>query len=185
MHQRVGNDEGSEEEHLFPIDVDGIFAVLPGAVRKDVHELQAFQRKEAEGGVDHKDPGKERRSADQHEKERQDFRKIPVHAAAGDRVDKHEECLQHSADPCQLEFASKHLQHFIPGTDQHLIKASRPHHGREGVEASCDHLRNGEFHQKDSEAKEHLLVGVALDAVKTLEHEIHAQKDAEGHEELS
>ena len=109
LHERVGNKEGSEEEHLFPIDVNGVFSVLPGTIREDIHEFQAFQRKEAEGGVDHKDSGEECRSADQHKEERQNLGKAPVHAATRDRIDKHEERLEHSADSCQLKLASEHL----------------------------------------------------------------------------
>ena len=109
LYKRVGNKEGSEEQHLFPIDVNGVFSVLPGAVREDIHELQALQRKEAEGGVDHKDSGKECRSADQHKEERQNLGKAPVYAAARDRIDKHEERLEHSADSCQLKLASENL----------------------------------------------------------------------------
>ena len=39
LDQGIGNKKRREEEHLFPIDADRIFAKFSGAVCKDVHEL--------------------------------------------------------------------------------------------------------------------------------------------------
>ena len=174
LYECIGDEKGSKEQHLFPVDVNGVFPVLPGAIREDVHEFQALQRKEAEGGIDHKDAGKECRSADQHKKERQNLRKAPVHAAAWDRIDKHEESLEHPSDPGQLKFASENLQHFISRAHQYLVKASRPHHGGEGIEAARTHLRDGELHEEDGKAEQNLIIGVSLYAVEALEHKVQA-----------
>ena len=185
LHERVGNEKGSKEKHLLPIDINGVFPVLPGTVREDIHEFQALQRKEAEGSVNHKDPREEGRPADQHKEERQDLWETPMHAAARDRINKHEERLEHSADSCQLKLAPENLQHFISWAHQHLIKASRPYHGGEGVEAARAHLREGELHQENGKAEQNLVIGVPLDTVKALEHKVQTQKNAEGDKELT
>lgn len=122
LDQGIGNKKRREKEYLFPIDADRIFAEFSGTVRKDVHKLQPVQRKKAHGGIDQKQPAKDRRAADQHENNGQDLGEIPDNAAVRDAVDEHHNSLYYFSDAGQFKFTAKHLNDLILRAHHDAVK---------------------------------------------------------------
>ena len=185
LYQGIGDDKGGKEQELLPVDSHRVLPVLSGAVRKYIHELQAIQGEEAQGGVNQEQSGENCGSADEHEKNRHNPGEIPADFAFRNSVSEHHNGLEHSSDPGQLEFAPQHLQDFVAGPHQNSVKLCLPHHAGERIESPGKHFRQGKFQQHDGKAQQHLAVGKSLHRMESVKHEENAQEHGEGDQELS
>ena len=59
LHKRIGNHKCAKLKYAFTIDPDRIPAKLPSSICKYIHELKPLQCKKTQGGVNHKQAGKQ------------------------------------------------------------------------------------------------------------------------------
>ena len=181
----IGDEEGDDQQKAFSIDVKGIFSVFPRAVRKDVHEFQPLQGEKTDGGIDQEQAGKQGRSACNHENYGESPGRRPADVARLKAVDEHDDGLQEPGGAGEFDFLAEDLKDQAAGTDHNPIKGAVPDDRREGIKASGEGFRQREGHEHDAVAQKHLLIGIALYGVESLEHEINAEEHIEGGKELS
>lgn len=181
----VGNENGSEQQHPFSVNIHRIFAIFPGPVREDIHEFQPFQCKKTDCRINQKNTGKESGAARQHKEDDKNLGKAPIHPAGRQAVGKHYHGLQHSADAGELNPLSQHLQDQAAGTYHNAIENTVPDDGSKGIEAPGKSFCQTEFHQCNAEAEQHFIVAVAFNRVKTLKHKVYPYKYIEGDKELT
>ena len=181
----IGDEEGDDQQKAFSVDVKGIFSVFSRTVCKNVHELQTFQSKKTDGGIDQEQTGKQGRSSGDHENHGEAPGRRPEDAARLKSIDEHDDGLQEPGGAGEFDFLSEYLKDQAAGTDHDPVKGAVPDDGAEGIEASGEGFRQREGHEHDAVAQKHLLIGIALYGVESSEHEINAEEHIEGGKELS
>ena len=106
----VGNEEGDDQQEAFPIDVEGIFSMLPRSVRKYVHEFQSLQGEKADGSVNQEQTGKQGGSSGDHENDGEGPGGRPGYAAGPQAVDEHDDGLQKPGGTGEFNFLAEHLK---------------------------------------------------------------------------
>ena len=142
LTQRKRNHERAEPQNSLAVDCQRICTELPTAVREDVHEFQPFRREEADGSVDDEQSRENDRSAENHQRECEDFVPCPDNAAPRKDDAEHDECLKKSSETGELDFRAEHLQNHVPRANHDPVEFPVAEHRREPVKSSCEAFRN-------------------------------------------
>ncbi len=183
LHQSEGNDIGQNPQDAFAVDVHGVLAVLVEAEGEDIGEFKPFQEEKAQSGLDEEYAAEQGAASGQHEEDCGDFEGRPGNPAGGHGVDEDRQGLEHPAEALQVALGAQDLQKEAAGAQHHPVELASAHHAGEGLQAPGPDLRQGEGHQDDGVAQQHLLEGIALHMGKALEHEVYAQEHSEGCQE--
>ena len=144
-----------------PYTEKGITPELSAAIGEDVHHLQALGGKKRERRVDKEQREEDNAAAQDHQAEREDLVPRPNDAALRDGVRKQERRLRQHAQAREVHLGEQNLRDDASGADEGAVKLAVAEHSGKGGKAAAKGLRQGEGHQHDRIAQEHLLVGKA------------------------
>lgn len=183
LHQSEGDDIGQNPQDAPAVDVYGVFAVLIEPEGEDIGEFQPFQKEEAQRRLDEEYPAEQGAAPAQHEEDRGNLEGRPVEPAGGHGVGEDDQGLEHPAEALQVALGAQNLQKEAAGTQHHPVELPSAHHAGKPLQPPGPDFRQGEGHQHDGVAQQHLLEGISLYMGKALEHEVHAQEHCEGSQE--
>ncbi len=184
LKQCKRHQEGTDRKHRLSVNGDRVFSVFPCAVREYVHELQALQGEEADGGEDDIDGGKHESPSKDHEEKCERPHRSPDDTALCHSVNQHDGGLEEPSDPCQFDFAAQYQEDAAARPQQDSVKFSVSNHLVKGIETAEKCFRQSIRHQSDGKTQEYLRVGESLNLMKPFHHEGDAQKYVERDEKL-